>query len=200
MLFVKLIDGIIEFAPQNNGAIMNYNTNEELMRNDGYKSFIQADRPITDRQYHIEYKETKRDISEVIVYDETQEQADARELNEAKSAKYAENDFKATEKRYNQEFTLNIQEQECVFDTTEQTQTDLLTAFAVCSTGQTYDGWVCNNGIVINIRLEDLFIIQEAFRELSNVYPKWNYYKNLIDSATDVSEVEAIQIDYSIRV
>lgn len=83
-MYAKLVDNHIEFAPQNKGAIINYNTNIELMTADGYKLFIEAERPVTNRRYHIEYDEKKNKISEVIVYDETQEEADAREAQEEK--------------------------------------------------------------------------------------------------------------------
>lgn len=78
-MYAKLIDGNLEFAPQNKGSIINYNTNIELMKADGYKLFVEAERPVTNRRYHIEYNETEDEIQEVIVYDETQEEADERE-------------------------------------------------------------------------------------------------------------------------
>ena len=117
---------------------------------------------------------------------------------QTKANKYAENDKKATETRYSQEFTLVIQEQECLFDTTEQTQRDLLTAFAVCSTGETYDGWVTNNGVELDLTLEDVALISATFKEKSDVYGKWNEYKTAIDEATTLEELEAIEIDYTL--
>ena len=81
-MYAKLIDNKIEFAPQNKGAIINYNANVELMKADGYKLFVEAERPITNRMYHIGYNETLDEIQEVIVYDETQEEADAREARQ----------------------------------------------------------------------------------------------------------------------
>lgn len=111
--------------------------------------------------------------------------------------KYEENDRKADEKRYNQEFTLVIQDKECVFDTSAKTQADLLTAFAVCSTGSTYDGWITNNGVELDLTLNDVALIANTFKELSNVYPKWAEFKEQIDNAHTVEELEAIVIDYS---
>ena len=122
---------------------------------------------------------------------------DEEKLILVKKNKYLENDEKAKEARYNQEFTITIQEQECVFDTSAQTQADLLTAFAVCSTGETYDGWVTNNGVELNLTLEDVALISNTFKELSNVYGKWNQFKELIDAAQTVAEVQAIDIDYN---
>lgn len=117
-------------------------------------------------------------------------------LQSLKESKYIENDTKANISRYSKEFTLTIQDKECVFDTKEQTQTDLLTAFAVCTAGYTYTGWVCNNGVVVDLTLEDLLQIQATFKELSNVYPKWNEYKDRIDNAKTLREVEDIIIEY----
>ena len=45
---------------------------------DGYKLFVEVERPITNRMYHIGYNETEDTIEEVIVYDETQEEANKR--------------------------------------------------------------------------------------------------------------------------
>jgi len=117
----------------------------------------------------------------------------------AKIAKYEENDKKAEEARYSKEFYVTIQEQECLFDTKAQTQADLLTAFSVCSTGATYDGWITNNNITIDLTLEDVVVISTKFKELSNVYPHWSYYQTLIDNAQTLTEVEAIVIDYNIN-
>lgn len=82
MKYVKLINNEIDFAPKNKGSILNYDKNVELMLQDGYKPFIEAERPITNRFYHIEYEETSEQISEVIVYDETQQEADEREAQQ----------------------------------------------------------------------------------------------------------------------
>lgn len=84
MTYAKLIEGQLEFAPQNKGSIINYNANVELMIADGYKLFVEVERPETNRRYHIGYNETSSEIQEQIVYDETQEEADEREAQEEK--------------------------------------------------------------------------------------------------------------------
>ena len=78
MQYVKLINNTIEYAPKNKGSILNYNKDIELMTQDGYKPFYPIERPETKRGFHVEYDETDDKISEVLVYDETQEQADER--------------------------------------------------------------------------------------------------------------------------
>ena len=113
-----------------------------------------------------------------------------------KAEKYAENDTKASQARYGKEFTLTIQEQECVFDTSQTTQTDLLTAFAVCSSGATYDGWVTNNGVELDLTLQDVALISQTFKAESDVYHQWNEYKQAIDNAQTIKEVERININY----
>ena len=123
---------------------------------------------------------------------------DAEKYEIAKADKYAENDSKASEARYGKEFTLTIQEQECVFDTSQTTQTDLLTAFAVCSTGATYDGWVTNNGVELDLTLEDVALISQTFKAESDVYHQWNEYKQAIDNAETIADVEGININYDL--
>lgn len=121
---------------------------------------------------------------------------EAEELEAAKNEKYAENDTKAAQSRYSKEFTLILQDKVCVFDTKETTQADLLTAFAVCSTGATYDGWVTNNGVEIDLTFEDVAAIAAEFKSKSNVYAQWAVYKRAIDSAQTIEEVEGIEINY----
>lgn len=149
---------------------------------------------IVEQNHHLGYeiRETENSLQ---AWGYTEEE----QFIKAKQLKYEENDTKASKARYNQEFELEIQEQLCVFDTSEQTQRDLLTAFAVCSTGETYDGWVTNNGVVLNLTIEDIALISQVFKQKSNVYGKWNEYKTLIDEATTIEEVQAIVIDYGVN-
>lgn len=121
---------------------------------------------------------------------------DAEKLEIVKAEKIAENDRKASEARYNKEFTITVQDKVCVFDTKQTTQADLLTAFAVCSTGATYDGWVTNNGVELDLTLEDVALISATFKEKSNVYGKWNEYKQAIDNAETIADIEEIIINY----
>ncbi len=123
---------------------------------------------------------------------------DEEKINIAKADKYAENNIKAKEARYNQEFTITVQGKECVFDTSEETQRDLLTAYDVCATGVTYDGWTTNNCVELDLSLEDIVLIFQVFKEKSNVYGKWKEYKQAIDKATTIKKVEAIDIDYEV--
>ena len=80
--YVKLENDELIDAPKNKGNIINYNLNIEQMILDGYKLFVPAEIPQTNRIYHMEYTETKDEIIEELVYNETQQEADARQRNE----------------------------------------------------------------------------------------------------------------------
>ncbi len=82
-MYVKYISETqIEYPPKNKDNIINYNLDTELLIQDGYKEFIQAEIPQTNRQFHITYVEDENNITETIVYDETQAEADAREAQQ----------------------------------------------------------------------------------------------------------------------
>lgn len=78
--YAKLVEGIVEFAPKNKGAILNYDLDVEQMIADGYKLFVPAEPPNSEevRMCHYEYEESDSYITEVVVFDETQEEAQAR--------------------------------------------------------------------------------------------------------------------------
>lgn len=120
----------------------------------------------------------------------------SEKLQELKLKKYAENDRKASESRYGKEFEVEVQGKDCIFDTSDQTQRDLLTAFAVCSTGETYDGWITNNGVMLDLTLEDVALISQTFKAESDVYGQWNTYKQAIDKAKTIKDLERIVIEY----
>ena len=125
------------------------------------------------------------------------EQYNSEKLAKAKQKKLAENSEKLNLKRYGQSFSVILQEKECVFDTTEQTQSDLQTAAIVTSSGGTYDNWVTNNGVVINLTAEDLQKIFICFFQLvSPLYQLDLQYKNEIENATSAEDVENIEIEY----
>jgi hypothetical protein len=118
-------------------------------------------------------------------------------FQEAVSAKLEENNKKADEKRYNQTFTLTIQKKECLFDTSAKTNSDIQTATLYILAGnETYDGWISNNGIVLNLTKDNVVAIASKIRELVNVYPTWKKYYDKINSCTTIEEVNAIEIEY----
>lgn len=118
-------------------------------------------------------------------------------FEEVKALKLKEAETKCTEKRYNQTFTVELQEQECEFDTTEQTQSDLQTAAIVTSSGGTYDNWVTNNGVVLNLTMQDVqTVFAQFFLLVSPLYTKQLEYIQQINACTTAEEVEAIIINY----
>ena len=48
----------LEIAPLNKGSILNYTSNKELLKQDGYKELLEVERPETQRMYVIQYKES----------------------------------------------------------------------------------------------------------------------------------------------
>ena len=122
---------------------------------------------------------------------------DKIQFSEKKNERMQENDNKAEEYRYSQEFTVTIQGKECLFDTKEKTQNDLNTATNFClATGGTYDNWVTNNGIKLNLTLEDISIIGVEFKAKADIYSLWAEYKEAIEQAETLEQLEAIEIRY----
>lgn len=201
-MYVKLENNVIKYAPKNytdeNGyTILNFNSDIELLTQYGYKELVQSEKPTTDRRYEITYTETEDSINEVITYIETEKEYNSRKIHELKEQKTFDNSVAAKEFRYNQTFTVEVQGQECVFDTSDETQRDLNTATNYClATGGTYDGWTTNNGVVLNLTIEDINTIFAAFKPQADVYAKWLEFDTAIKEAETVEDLEAIEINY----
>lgn len=123
-------------------------------------------------------------------------------LIEAKAKKQEENVQACNTKRYNQEFTIILQgDKECSFDTSEQTQRDLLTAGGVTSRGLVYEGWICNNGTEIDLTETDIQdIFQKFFMMVSPLYAIEKQYAEAINACTTIEEVKAIELNYEINI
>ncbi len=122
---------------------------------------------------------------------------DLENVQKAKASKLEENKRKLQEKRYGQTFSAVLQGQECLFDTSEETQRDLQTAALVAATGITYDDWATNNGITLNLTYQDIQTVFSLFYQLvSPLYQKDLEYKELIENSQTVNEVENIEIIY----
>lgn len=120
------------------------------------------------------------------------------QFESVKSSKLKEAETKCTEKRYSQFFTVELQGQECEFDTTEKTQSDLETAgIFINSTGGVYPDWVTNNGVKLDLTAEDMIIIFQAFFPLvSPLYIKQLAYIEQINACETMEELENIEITY----
>lgn len=191
-MYVKFINKTkIEYPPKNKGNILNYDLNVEAMTEDGFKPFIQVERPTTNRAYHIEYKETANNVAEKIVYDETQEQADARDLENAKQQKINENDI-ARDTALNQGVTY----QNILFDSDTDQKANLTGAILQMNDTDTVEWFGMNNDSLVCTK-QDLLNIGGLITELHSFC--WNKnaeIKEAIKNAETIEEVEAVDINY----
>lgn len=191
-MYVKLIDGVPQEAPINNGSILNYNTNIDLLIQDGYKLFIPAEIPVTNRMYHFEYIEGEETITETIVYDETQEEADARDLASAKQQKISENDI-ARDAALIQGVTYK----NVLFDSDTDQKVNLLATVGSMDDEATTI-WFGMDNTPLECDKQDLINIGGLITMLHTFCWTKNYeIKLAINEATTIEEVEAIEIDYT---
>lgn len=198
-MYVKFISNLeIQEAPQNYKGIINYNLDIERLIQDGYKVLIPVVIPEhINRLFHIEYVENIDNIEEIIVYEETQEEADERELESAKENKKQE----ALNKAYDFEQNGSVEYKNCVFEMSLSNRQNLKdTEEALTELGEQSTYWNDKNDEIIELTVEDIkyirlnLILARVQILWINQYP---YYKNLIDEATTVDEVEDIEIDYN---
>ena len=57
--FAKLVNNILEFAPESKDGIINYNLDEKLMRADGYKEYIETEPPAYPAEVYYEETDTR---------------------------------------------------------------------------------------------------------------------------------------------
>lgn len=184
----------IEFPPKNKGNILNYSLNIEEMTKDGYKELIQAERPITNRMYHIEYTETEDNVIEIIVYDEAQAEADARELENAKQDKIFEND-NARDIALNQGVTY----QDVLFDSDTDQKVNLLATVSMMSDEDTVT-WFGMDNQPLECNKQDLLNIGGLITQLHTFcWTKNAEIKEEINDATTIGEIDEIEIDYTLQ-
>ena len=122
-------------------------------------------------------------------------------IEKFKQVKYIENDNKAKKTRINQEFSVIVNDIELFFDTTRETQQDLSTAKDFLSAGaEKYDWWDNKGTYFAFTDVEQVLEVSMVFMEKANIYPIWAYYKNMIDKATTIQELEQIDINYDIKI
>jgi hypothetical protein len=196
--FAKFISNTyVEFPPKNKGSVLNYNTNYELLIQDGYKQFFEIERPQTNRRYHIEYIEVFKVedgstfIEETVVYDETQQEADARDLENAKNNKINENDT-ARDVALLQGVTYK----DVLFDSDTDQKVNLL---AIVSTMGEEDTivWFGMNNQPLECTKQDLINIGGLITQLhAFCWSKNAEIKALIAAAQTIEEVNEIDIHY----
>lgn len=183
----------IEFPPKNKGDIINYNLDIEAMTKDGYKPFVEAEKPTTNRMYHIEYANNADDVAEIIVYDETQQEADARELQAVKQNKIAQNDTLRDEALLQGVTYKNV-----LFDSDTDQKVNLLATVSMMDDEQTIV-WFGMDNQPLECDKQDLINIGGLITQLDSFC--WNKnaeIKEEINSALTIEEVDEIVIDYTL--
>ena len=132
------------------------------------------------------------------VADKCPMKSETQKIEEAKKAKIEANQVALDNARSSHVFTVEIQGQQCDFDTTSKTQADLNSAAISASMGQPWL-WTTNNRISLMLTAEDIQTISATYMTVvNNDIKKWTYFDELIENATTLEEVEAIRIDYTI--
>ncbi len=192
-MYVKLIDGVPNEPPINKGSIINYNTNIDLLIQDGYKVLIPAEIPVTNRMYHFEYTENSDNIAEFIVYDETQEEADARDLANAKQQKISENDIAR-----DAALIQGVEYRDVLFDSDTDQKVNLLATVSVMD-DETTIMWFGMDNQPLECTKEDLTNIGGLIIQLHTFcWTKNAQIKGLIAAAQTVADIQAIEIDYTL--
>lgn len=132
------------------------------------------------------------------VADKCPMKSETQKIEEARKAKIEANQVALDNARSSHVFTVEIQGQQCDFDTTSKTQADLNSAAISASMGQPWL-WTTNNRISLMLTAEDIQTISATYMTVvNNDIKKWTYFDELIENATTLEEVEAIRIDYTI--
>lgn len=194
-MYVKLIDGQIEEAPVNKDGICNYNLDVERMVADGYKLFIPAEIPPETeiRMYHYEYVENIDNITEIIVFDETQEEADLRKLNQAKENKIGENDTVRDEALLQGVTYKNV-----LFDSDTDQKVNLLATVGGMDDEETIM-WYGMDNQGLECTKEDLKNIGGLITQLhSFCWTRNAQIKQYINEAETIEEVDEVEINYNL--
>ena len=197
-MYVKLIEGQIEQAPVNKDGICNYNLDVERMIADGYKLFIPAEVPPDTeiRIHHFEYFENTDNITEIVIYDETVEEAQERVLTDAKREKTKE----ALSRAYDFEQNGTVEYKNCVFEMSLSNRQNLKdTIEALIAVGKTSTTWNDKDDKLVELTIEDIEYIRLNLI-LDNIQKLWiekypDYLKQ-IEKAKTVEEVNKIVINY----
>ena len=124
----------------------------------------------------------------------------AEQLTKAKADKLAEIDLKA--KDYEQNGT--VEYKNCLFEMSDSNRKNLSdTQEALTLQGLTSTQWNSKDDTLVELTIEDIQNIRLnlILGEIQKLWlVKQPYYKNLVEKATTVDEVNAIVIDYSVDV
>lgn len=120
----------------------------------------------------------------------------------AKSNKYLENTNKANE-YLKHTFVINVGKDKtpCHFIYDEKTERNLnSSALGFITEQYTEKQWTDEEGLTVFITAEDVATVLLTFNEFANaVWDKWGKYKQQIDEATKIEDIEKITIDFSME-
>lgn len=182
-MYGKLIDGVLEIAPQNyetdNNTILNFNTDEDLMREYGYKPVIEAVKP--DYPYILSYTEDEDCITEIVTAD----------IQQAKQNKiYLNDELRDTA------LLQGVTYQNVLFDSDTDQKVNLLAIVSTMSDMDTVT-WYGMDNKGLECTKTDLIAIGGMITELHSYC--WNmnaYIKEQISEAQTIEELNEIEIDY----
>lgn len=185
MKYGKLEDGKINYAPRNfitedGQTILNFNSNEELMLEYGFKPIQEADKPYYP--YSISYKETKLVIKEIIIPN----------ILEYKNSRLEEN-------KYLRDECLNagVTYKGILFDSDTDQKINILGVISRMSDEDTTIWYGMNNDI-LECTKEDLFNIGILITKLNTYcWTKNTYIQQRINNANTVQEIEEVEIIYN---
>lgn len=125
-----------------------------------------------------------------------------QQLKEAKVSKLQENDTVANTV-IQKTFTIEVTKDNipCEFIYNEKTERNLNSSALGFITNQ-YESkdWTDEQGITVQLTAEDVAKVLLTFNEFVNaIWAKWGTYKQQIDNATSLEEVEAIVLNYGVE-
>lgn len=184
MKYAKLNNGALEFAPKNYKSndgqiIFNFNLNEDLMQEYGYKPVTTAQRP--DYPYIITYVETEDEINEIVTVD----------LQRAKDKCIETNDALRDETLLS-----GVTYQNVLFDSDTDQKVNLLATVGMMSDEDTITWFgMDNQGLLCS--KTDLTEIGRLITELHSYCWQMNaYIKEQIQNAQSIEDLNNIEINY----
>lgn len=193
MKYAKLINNRIEFPPKNKGSVVNYDINYERLVLDGYKELVEAQKPQTNRRFHSSYAEVEDKIVETIVYEETQQEADTRELDDRKEEKILENNTKRDEA-----LIRGVSYKNVLFDSDTDQKVNLLATVSTMGDSDTIT-WFGMDNQPLECNKADLMNIGGLITQLhSFCWTKNAQIKQEISEAETIEELDEVEINYTL--
>lgn len=199
-MFAKYIsENQIIFPPKNlikeNGeTIINFDLNEDALKEYGYKLFEPAEKD-PELEYSITYNETNKKITEIAT--PLPIQTPEEKFIETKQLKIQE----ALQKAQDYEQNGTVEYKNCVFEMSISNRTNLKdTEEALIALGETSTQWNDKNDEIVELTLSDIqyirlnLILARIKRLWIEQYPS---YKQEIENAETLEQLESININYT---